>query len=139
MKVPDIKRLTSGYLLLAAYILPEQQTNLRINPDDAENLLIIFKMFDTPTDLWKLKKRAEPAFTSAKVRHASKPCSRGRFYAISYTLKKRAEPAFTFAKVRHASKFCSRGRFLRNFLYVKKSSQRQLCHWKLKFGYSLIL
>ena len=61
MKVPDIKGLTSSYPLLAAYILPEQQTNLRINPDDAENLLIMFKMFDTPTDLWKLKKRAEPA------------------------------------------------------------------------------
>ena len=54
--MPDIKGLTSGYLLLAAYILPEQQTNLRINPDDAENLLIMFKMFDKPTDLWKLKK-----------------------------------------------------------------------------------
>ena len=47
--MPDIKGLTSGYLLLAAYILPEQQTNLRINPDDAENLLIMFKMFDKPT------------------------------------------------------------------------------------------
>ena len=36
-----------------------------------------------------IKKRAEPAFTSAKVCHASKSCSRGRFYAISYTLKNR--------------------------------------------------
>ena len=54
--MPDIKGLTSGYLLLAAYVLPEQQTNLRINLDDAENLLIMFKMFDKPTDLWKLKK-----------------------------------------------------------------------------------
>ena len=35
-----------------------------------------------------LKKRAEPAFTSAKVCHASKSCSRGRFCAISYMLKK---------------------------------------------------
>ena len=35
-----------------------------------------------------IKKRAEPAFTSAEVRHTSKSCSRGRFYAISYTLKK---------------------------------------------------
>ena len=35
-----------------------------------------------------IKKRAEPAFTSAEVRHASKSCSRGRFYTISYTLKK---------------------------------------------------
>ena len=34
------------------------------------------------------KKRAEPAFTSAEVRHTSKSCSRGRFYAISYTSKK---------------------------------------------------
>ena len=33
------------------------------------------------------KKRAEPAFTSAEVRHASKYCTRGRFYAIPYTLK----------------------------------------------------
>ena len=32
--------------------------------------------------------RAEPVFTSAEVRHASKSCSRGRFYAISYMLKK---------------------------------------------------
>ena len=32
------------------------------------------------------KKRAESAFTSAEVRHASKFCSRGRFYAIFYTL-----------------------------------------------------
>ena len=30
-------------------------------------------------------KRAEPAFTSAEVGKASKSCSRGRFYAISYT------------------------------------------------------
>lgn len=51
--MPDIKGLTSGYLLLAAYILPEQQTNLRINPDDAENHLIMFKMFDKPTKLKK--------------------------------------------------------------------------------------
>ena len=36
------------------------------------------------------KKRAEPAFTSAEVRHASKSCSRGRFCAISYTLKEKA-------------------------------------------------
>ena len=35
-----------------------------------------------------LKKRAEPAFISAKVCHASKSCSRGRFCAISYMLKK---------------------------------------------------
>ena len=34
-----------------------------------------------------LKKRAEPAFTSAEVRHTSKSCSRGRFYAISYIKK----------------------------------------------------
>ena len=33
------------------------------------------------------KKGAEPAFASAEVCHASKPCSRGRFYAISHTLK----------------------------------------------------
>ena len=37
----------------------------------------------------RIKKRAEPAFTSAEVCHASKSCSRGRFYAISYTLKKK--------------------------------------------------
>ena len=59
----------------------------------------------------RIKKRAEPAFTSAEVRHTSKSCSRGRFCAISYTLKKWAEPAFTSAKVRHTSKSCSRGRF----------------------------
>jgi hypothetical protein len=35
-----------------------------------------------------LKKRTKPAFTSAEVRHTSKSCSRGQFYAISYTLKK---------------------------------------------------
>ena len=29
--------------------------------------------------------RTESAFTSAEIRHASKPCSRGRFCAISYT------------------------------------------------------
>ena len=29
----------------------------------------------------RIKKRAEPAFTSAEVCHASKSCSRGRFYA----------------------------------------------------------
>ena len=34
-----------------------------------------------------IKKRAELAFTSAEVRHAPKSCSRGQFYAISYTLK----------------------------------------------------
>ena len=33
------------------------------------------------------KKGAEPAFASAEVCHASKPCSRGRFYAISHTLQ----------------------------------------------------
>ena len=72
-----------------------------------------------------IKKRAELAFTSAKVCHASKSCSRGRFYAISYTLKKRAEPAFNSAEVRHTSKSCSRGRFLCNFLYVKRKSLPQ--------------
>ena len=59
----------------------------------------------------RLKKQAEPAFTSAEVRHVSKSCSRGRCYAISHTLKKRAESAFTSAEVCHASKSCSRGRF----------------------------
>ena len=39
----------------------------------------------------RIKKRAEPAFTSAKVRHASKSCSRGRFFAISYMLKNSAK------------------------------------------------
>ncbi len=39
--------------------------------------------------MYRMKKRADPAFTSAEVRHASKSCSRGRFYAISYALKKR--------------------------------------------------
>ena len=57
------------------------------------------------------KKRAEPAFTSAEVCHASKSCSRGRFCAISYMSKKRVEPAFTSAEACHASKSCSRGRF----------------------------
>ena len=42
---------------------------------------------DFPSQM-KIKKRAEPAFTSAEVCHASKSCSRGRFCAISYTLKK---------------------------------------------------
>jgi len=41
----------------------------------------------TASDFLIIKKRAEPAFTSAEVRHASKSCSRGRFFAISYTLK----------------------------------------------------
>ena len=36
-----------------------------------------------------MKKRADPAFISAEVRHASKSCSRGRFYVIFYALKKR--------------------------------------------------
>ena len=38
------------------------------------------------------KKRAEPAFTSAEVCHASKSCSRGRFCAISYMSKKHIHP-----------------------------------------------
>ena len=38
--------------------------------------------------LCQLKRRPEPAFTSAEVRRASKSCSRGRFCAISYTLKR---------------------------------------------------
>ena len=70
-----------------------------------------------------LKKRAEPAFTSAEVRRASKFCSRGRFYAISYTLKKRAEPAFTSAEVRRASKFCSCGRFYAISYTLKKRAE----------------
>ena len=39
-----------------------------------------------------VKKWAEPAFTSAEVRHTSNSCSRGRFCAISYTLKSRLSP-----------------------------------------------
>ncbi len=38
--------------------------------------------------MYRYKKGAESAFASAEVCHASKPCSCGRFYAISYTLKK---------------------------------------------------
>ena len=38
------------------------------------------------------EKRAEPAFTSAEVCHASKSCSRGRFCAISYVSKKHIHP-----------------------------------------------
>ena len=38
------------------------------------------------------KKQAEPAFTSAEARHASKSCSRGRFCAISYMSKKHIHP-----------------------------------------------
>ena len=34
-----------------------------------------------------MSKRTESAIASAEVRHASKSCSRGRFYAISSTLK----------------------------------------------------
>ena len=71
-----------------------------------------------------IKKRAEPAFTSAEVRHTSKSCSRGRFYAISYTLKKRAEPAFTSAEVYHTSKFCSCGRFYAISYTLKKRALR---------------
>jgi len=39
-----------------------------------------------------VKKRAEPAFTSAEACRASKSCSRGRFCAIPYMLKKTAFP-----------------------------------------------
>ena len=86
-----------------------------------------------PQRLWQMvfkrepyKKRAEPAFTSAEVRHTSKSCSRGRFYAISYTLKKRAEPAFTPAKVRHTSESCSRGRFYAISYTLKEKASHQM-------------
>ena len=46
----------------------------------------------------RIKKRAEPAFTSAEVCHASKSCSRGRFYTISYALKNSRSPLFTFRR-----------------------------------------
>ena len=80
-----------------------------------------------------VKKRAEPAFTSAEVCHASKSCLRGRFYAISYTFKKRAEPAFTSAKICHASKSCSRGRFYAISYTFKKQAEpaftsAKVCH-----------
>ena len=83
--MPDIKGLTSDYLLLAAYILPEQQTNLRINPDDAENLLIMFKMFDKPTDLWKLKKAPNGSFAIGSS-NSFIPLSYEFFNACKYLL-----------------------------------------------------
>ena len=61
----------------------------------------------------RIKKRAEPAFTSAKVRHTSKSCSRGRFYAISYTLKNGLSPPSlppkfaTHQSLAHAGDFCA--------------------------------
>ena len=44
-------------------------------------------------------KRAEPAFTSAEVCHASKSCARGRCYAIPYTKNKPIKIRYGFNTV----------------------------------------
>ncbi len=68
-------RTLSGYLLLAAYILPEQQTNLRINPDDAEIFLSCSRCLTPPTDLWKLKKAPNKQLCHWKLKFS---------YSLSY-------------------------------------------------------
>ena len=61
-----------------------------------------------PSPFLSITKQAEPAFTSAKVRHASKSCSRGRFYTISYTLKKAGQSPLCSFKIRlYAASLCS--------------------------------
>ena len=61
-----------------------------------------------PSPLFSITKQAEPAFTSVEVRHASKSCSRGRFYAISYMLKKAGQSPLCSFKIRlYAASLCS--------------------------------
>ena len=61
-----------------------------------------------PSPFLSITKQAEPAFTSAEVRHASKSCLRGRFYAISYTLKKAGQSPLCSFKIRlYAAFLCS--------------------------------
>ena len=74
--------------------------------------------------LYGSKKRAKPAFTSAEVRHTSKSCSRGRFYAISYTLKEKASHQMGDLK-KSANRHSIIGTFL--FLPASASGHRTLC------------
>ena len=123
-------RASSSYALhIQAGVCKLVSTNILYSiryPRSCQAPRIAFKIIsdDFSRLLYGSKKRAEPAFTSAEVRHTSKSCSRGRFYAISYTLKKRAEPAFTSAEVCHTSKSCSRGRFYAISYTLKKRALR---------------
>ena len=86
-------RASSSYALhIQAGVCKLVSTNIPYSiryPRSCQAQRIAFKIIsdDFSRLLYGSKKRAEPAFTSAEVRHTSTSCSRGRFYAISYTLK----------------------------------------------------
>ena len=86
-------RASSSYTLhIQAGVCKLVLTNILYSiryPRSCQAPRIAFKIIsdDFSRLLYGSKKRAEPAFTSAEVRHTSKSCSRGRFYAISYTSK----------------------------------------------------
>ena len=60
---------------------------LSLPPKSAKTLQILLTRAVFAVHL-RLKRRAEPAPTSAEVGNPCRFCSRGRFYAIFYTLKK---------------------------------------------------
>ena len=88
-------RASSSYTLhIQAGVCKLVSTNILYSiryPRSCQAPRIAFKIIsdDFSRLLYGSKKRAEPAFTSAEVRHTSKSCSRGRFYAISYTSRKK--------------------------------------------------
>ena len=91
-------RASSSYVLhVQAGVCKLVSTNILYSiryPRSCQAPRIAFKIIsdDFSRLLYGSKKRAEPAFTSAEVRHTSNSCSRGRFCAISYMLNKKRTP-----------------------------------------------